>query len=38
MTYCVQSGGFVSPGTDYDMAVDNSLVDAAIAEDPPPLQ
>ena len=32
------SGGFVSPGTPYDVAVDNSLADAVVAEDPPPLQ
>jgi NitT/TauT family transport system substrate-binding protein len=32
------SGGFVSPGTDYEVAVDNSLADAAMAEDSPPLQ
>ena len=32
------SGGFVSPGTDYATAVDNSLADAVVAEDPPPLQ
>ncbi len=32
------SGGFVSPGTPYEVAVDNSLADAVIAEDPPPLQ
>ncbi len=32
------SGGFVSPGTDYEVAVDNSLADAVVAEDPPPLQ
>ena len=31
------SGGFVSPGTAYDVAVDNSLADAVVAEDPPPL-
>lgn len=31
------SGGFVSPGTDYATAVDNSLADAVVAEDPPPL-
>jgi hypothetical protein len=32
------SGGFVSLGTDYATAVDNSLADAVVAEDPPPLQ
>ena len=32
------SGGFVSPGAPYEVAVDNSLADAAVAEDPPPLQ
>jgi hypothetical protein len=32
------SGGFVAPGTDYDVAVGNGLADAAIAEAPPPLQ
>ena len=32
------SGGFVSPGTDYAVAVDNSLADSVVAEDPPPLQ
>jgi NitT/TauT family transport system substrate-binding protein len=32
------SGGFVSPGTDYATAVDNSLADAVVAEDPPALQ
>jgi NitT/TauT family transport system substrate-binding protein len=31
------SGGFVSPGTAYDVAVDNSLADAVVAENPPPL-
>ncbi len=31
------SGGFVSPGTTYDVAVDNSLANAAVAENPPPL-
>jgi hypothetical protein len=31
------SGGFVSPGTVYDAAVDNSLADAVVAENPPPL-
>jgi ABC-type nitrate/sulfonate/bicarbonate transport system substrate-binding protein len=29
------SGGFVSPGTPFDVAVDNSLAAAVIAEDPP---
>ena len=32
------SGGFVSPGTPYEMAVDNRLADAVVAENPPPLQ
>ncbi|HME26999.1 MAG TPA: ABC transporter substrate-binding protein [Acetobacteraceae bacterium] len=32
------SGGFVSPGTPYEVAVDNSLADAVVAEDPPVLQ
>ena len=32
------SGGFVSPGTDYEVAVDNSLADAVIAERAPPLE
>ena len=32
------SGGFVSPGTPYEMAVDNSLADAVVAENPPPLK
>jgi NitT/TauT family transport system substrate-binding protein len=31
------SGRFVSPGTTYDVAVDNSLANAVVAEDPPPL-
>lgn len=31
------SGGFVSPGTNYEAAVDNSLADAVIAQHPPPL-
>ncbi len=31
------SGGFVSAGTPYEVAVDNSLAEAVIAEDPPPL-
>lgn len=31
------SGGFVSPGTAYDIAVDNSLADAVVLENPPPL-
>jgi hypothetical protein len=30
------SGGFVK-GTDYDIAVDNSLADEAVADDPPAL-
>jgi NitT/TauT family transport system substrate-binding protein len=32
------SGGLVSPGTPYEVAVDNSIADAVVAEDPPPLQ
>ena len=32
------SGGFVSPGTPYDVAVDNSLAEAVVAEDPAPVQ
>ncbi len=32
------SGGFVSPGTSYEVAVDNSLADAVVAENPPPLK
>ena len=32
------SGGFVSPGTPYEVAVDNGLADAVVAENPPPLQ
>jgi NitT/TauT family transport system substrate-binding protein len=32
------SGGFVSPGTPYDVAVDNSLADEVVGENPPPLQ
>jgi NitT/TauT family transport system substrate-binding protein len=31
------SGAFVSPGTPFEVAVDNSLATAVIAEDPPPL-
>ena len=31
------SGGFVSPGTPFEVAVDNSLADAVVAENPPPL-
>jgi NitT/TauT family transport system substrate-binding protein len=31
------SGGFVSRGTDYEVAVDNSLAEQIIAEDPPAL-
>ena len=31
------SGGFVSPGTPYELAVDNSLADAVVAEHPPAL-
>jgi NitT/TauT family transport system substrate-binding protein len=32
------SGGFVSPGTDFEVAVDNSLADEVVAGNPPPLQ
>jgi NitT/TauT family transport system substrate-binding protein len=32
------SGGFVSTGTPYEVAVDNSLADAVVAEDPPALE
>ncbi len=32
------SGGFVSPGTPYEVAVDNGLADEVVAEDPPALQ
>jgi NitT/TauT family transport system substrate-binding protein len=32
------SGGFVSPGTDFAVAVDNSLAESVIAEAPPSLQ
>jgi NitT/TauT family transport system substrate-binding protein len=32
------SGCFVSPGAPFEVAVDNSLADAVVAEDPPPLQ
>jgi NitT/TauT family transport system substrate-binding protein len=32
------SGGLVSPGTPYEVAVDNSIADAVVAESPPPLQ
>ncbi len=32
------SGGFVSPGTPYEVAVDNSIADAVVAENPPPLE
>jgi NitT/TauT family transport system substrate-binding protein len=32
------SGGFVSPGTPYHVAVDNSLAEAVVAEDPAPVQ
>ncbi len=32
------SGGFVSPGTPFEVAVDNSLADAVVAEHPPALQ
>jgi NitT/TauT family transport system substrate-binding protein len=31
------SGGFVNPGTPFDIAVDNSFAEAVIREDPPPL-
>lgn len=31
------SGGFVSPGVAFDTAVDNSLAEASVADDPPPL-
>ena len=31
------SGGFVATGTPYEVAVDNSLAEAVVAEDPPPL-
>jgi NitT/TauT family transport system substrate-binding protein len=31
------SGGFVSPGAPYELAVDNSLAETVIAEDPPAL-
>jgi NitT/TauT family transport system substrate-binding protein len=31
------SGGFVSAGTPYETAVDNSLAEGVIADDPPPL-
>ena len=31
------SGGFVSPGTPFEVAVDNSLATAVVAENPPPL-
>ena len=31
------SGGFVSPGTPFEVAVDNSLAEASVAEDPAPL-
>jgi NitT/TauT family transport system substrate-binding protein len=31
------SGGFVSPGAPYELAVDNSLAERVIAEDPPTL-
>ena len=31
------SGGFVSPGTPFEVAVDNSIADAVVAEDPQPL-
>ena len=31
------SGGFVSPGASYELAVDNSLAERVIAEDPPAL-
>jgi NitT/TauT family transport system substrate-binding protein len=32
------SGGFVSPGTPFEVAVDNSLAEASVAEDPPLLR
>jgi hypothetical protein len=32
------SGGFVSPGTDFAVAVDNSLAELVMAEAPPALQ
>ncbi len=32
------SGGFVSPGTPFEGAVDNSLAEASVAEDPPALR
>jgi NitT/TauT family transport system substrate-binding protein len=32
------SGGFVSPGTEFAVAVDNSLAESVIAEAPPSLQ
>jgi NitT/TauT family transport system substrate-binding protein len=32
------SGGFVSPGTPFEVAVDNGIAEAVVAEDPPPLQ
>ncbi|MEJ0018926.1 MAG: ABC transporter substrate-binding protein [Acetobacteraceae bacterium] len=32
------SGGLVSPGTPYEVAVDNSIADAVTAENPPALQ
>jgi hypothetical protein len=31
------SGGFVSPGTSFDIAVDNSIATAVVAENPPVL-
>ncbi len=31
------SGGFVDPGTPFAVAVDNSLAEAVVAENPPPL-
>jgi NitT/TauT family transport system substrate-binding protein len=31
------SGGFVNPGTPFNIAVDNSFAEAVIREDPPPL-
>ena len=31
------SGGFVRAGTPYDTAVDNSLAEAAVAANPPPV-
>ncbi len=33
----LESGGFVRTGTPYEIAVDNSLAEAAVRADPPPL-